>query len=282
MNGRCQQIIAIGGGGFSDSRDPGLDEYLLQQARVPRPTVCFVGAASGDADSYLAKFYAAFSRYECRPCHLPLFRRTPDLSAYVRAQDVIFVGGGNTRSMLAVWREWGLPELLREAYETGTVLAGISAGTICWFEQGVTDSAASEFEPLQCLGLISGSCCPHYDGESERKPAYHRLVSEKKIPPGIAIDDGVAVHFVEGRPWRVVAARPKAGAYRIELTAGAISESALQAERIQLDDRTYGSGLPDRGQSERGSPFLNDTLPRSSLIGAARKQPQGSSLGRHT
>ncbi len=230
MNGRCQQIIALGGGGFSDSRDPGLDEYLLQQARVPRPTVCFVGAASGDADSYLAKFYAAFSRYECRPCHLPLFRRTPDLSAYVRAQDVIFVGGGNTRSMLAVWREWGLPELLREAYETGTVLAGISAGTICWFEQGVTDSAASEFEALQCLGLISGSCCPH----------------------------------------------------RIELTAGVVSESALQAERIQLDDRTYGSGLPDRGHSERGSPFLNDTLPRSSLIGAARKQPQGSSLGRHT
>ncbi len=199
MNGRCQQIIALGGGGFSDSRDPGLDEYLLQQARVPRPTVCFVGAASGDADSYLAKFYAAFSRYECRPCHLPLFRRTPDLSAYVRAQDVIFVGGGNTRSMLAVWREWGLPELLREAYETGTV-----------------------------------------------------------------------------------AARPKASAYRIELTAGVVSESALQAERIQLDDRTYGSGLPDRGHSERGSPFLNDTLPRSSLIGAARKQPQGSSLGRHT
>jgi dipeptidase E len=117
-----------------------LDRYILAQARVPEPAVAFVPTASGDADASIVRFYTAFSGLPCRPSHLALFRRTPDLRSYLLAQDVIYVGGGNTKSMLAVWREWGLLELLREAWASGIVLAGISAGAICWFEQGVTDS----------------------------------------------------------------------------------------------------------------------------------------------
>ena len=131
-----RQIIAIGGGGFaSQPENPALELYLLAQARRRNPSVCFVGTASGDAPTYVAKFYAAFAKLRCRPTHLPLFERTPKLEETILAQDVIYVGGGNTKSMLGVWREWQLPKLLRAAWNQGTVLAGISAGAICWFER---------------------------------------------------------------------------------------------------------------------------------------------------
>ena len=118
--------------------------------------------------------------------------RTPELRDFVLEQDVIYVGGGNTRSMLAVWREWGLPELLREAWQAGSVLAGISAGALCWFEQGVTDSGADALYAIDGLGFLPGSCCPHYDGEADRRPGYRALLESGKIAPGLAIDDEAA------------------------------------------------------------------------------------------
>ena len=240
MGAASGQIIALGGGGFSNDRDPELDRYLLRQARSTRPSIAFIGTASGDSDRYLAKFYAAFARHDCRPSHLGLFGRAPDLGSWVAAQDVIFVGGGNTRSMLAVWREWGLPDLLRAACEAGTVLAGISAGAICWFEQGVTDSEAGSLTALVGLGLVPGSCCPHYDGEPERRPGYHELLASGAIASGIAIDEDVAVHFVAGKPHRVVAARATAGAYRVERVGDSVVESSLAAERVELAGGPYG------------------------------------------
>ena len=209
-----------------------LDRYVLAQARVTEPAIAFVPTASGDADSYIVRFYTAFSGLPCRPSHLALFRRTPDLRAYVLAQDVIYVGGGNTKSMLAVWREWGLPELLREAWTAGIVLAGISAGAICWFEQGVTDSFAGELRALQCLGFLCGSCCPHYDGEAQRRPAYHQLLLHGEITPGFAIDDGAAIHFVNDEVHRVVVSRRGARAYRVEMI-----NSAVHEETLPIDDR---------------------------------------------
>jgi len=228
-----RQIIALGGGGFSEDRDHALDRYLLEQTGAPRPAITFIGTASGDSERYHAKFYAAFARLECRMSHLTLFGRAPDVRKHIAEQDIVFVGGGNTKSMLAVWREWGLPELLREAWQRGTLLCGTSAGAICWFEQGVTDAAAAGLGALDCLGLLPGSCCPHYDGEAERRPAYQRLVSSGEVPPGIAIDDGAAVHFVDDKPWRVVSPRPDASAYRVECAAGTVTETSL-TERLQL------------------------------------------------
>src|SRR6516225_3725051 len=127
-----RQIIALGGGFSMEPDNPVLDLYVLRQARTARPAVTFLGTASGDADSYLVRFYQAFSGYDCRPSHLPLFRRTPKLRDHLLHQDIIYVGGGNTKSLLGIWREWGLPALLREAWQEGIVLAGISAGAICW------------------------------------------------------------------------------------------------------------------------------------------------------
>ncbi len=222
------QIIAMGGGGFSMEPDnPALDRFVLEQTPVSRPRVCFLATASGDASRYLADFYAAFSRLDCRPSHLPLFARTPDLRRTLAEQDVIYVGGGNTRSMLAVWREWGLDELLRERYLAGAILAGISAGAICWFEQGISDSAGAQMMPLDCLGYLPESCCPHFDGEAERRPAYHRLIAKGRVGPGYALDDGAAVHFRNGHLVEAVASRPAARAYQVGSKDGAVQEVVL-------------------------------------------------------
>lgn len=234
MTGQKRQVIALGGGGFSMEPDnPALDLYILSQARTARPAVSFLCTGRGDADAYLVKFYGAFSGYDCCPSHLPFFQRTPRLRDYLLRQDIIYVGGGNTKSMLAVWRDWGLPELLREAWEERAILAGISAGAICWFQQGVTDSYAEKLGVLEGLGLIEGSCCPHYDGEPERRPAYHEFLLKGDILPGVAIDDGAAIHLVAGAIHRVVASRPKASAYRVHVKNGSVQEEPLETDYLR-------------------------------------------------
>ena len=224
-------IVALGGGGFSMEPDnPAIDQFILDLARRKDPSVCFLATASGDAETYIASFHSAFRALPCRPTHLPLFARTPDLESFVLEQDVIYVGGGNTKSMLAVWREWNLPALLRRAWESGTVLAGVSAGAICWFETGVTDSSGRGLFPLSCLGFLPGACCPHYDGETERRPALHRLVEDGAITRALALDDGAAAHFINGALANVVSSRPHARAYRVERVNGHAIETVLNPD----------------------------------------------------
>ena len=225
------QIVAMGGGGFSMEPDnPALDHFVLTLARRENPSVCFLATAAGDAESYIDSFYAAFRKLPCRPTHVPLFARTPDLKTVLLEQDVIYVGGGNTKSMLAVWREWEVPDVLRRAWESGTVLAGVSAGAICWFETGVTDSWGSGLNPLPCLGFLPGACCPHYNGEVERRPAVHRLIEQGTIATALALDDGAAAHFVNGTLANIVSSRPDARAYRVERVDGQVRETVLNPE----------------------------------------------------
>jgi dipeptidase E len=233
MNNRRRQIIAIGGGGFStEPENAALDRYVLAQARRSNPAVCFLATASGDADAYIARFYAAFSRYRCRPSHVGLFARTADLKEVLSAQDVICVGGGNTKSMLAVWREWQLPALLRRAWRSGIVLAGVSAGAICWFEFGVTDSWANRLAGLPCLSFLPGTCCPHYDGEPERRPALQRLVAQRSVPTALALDDGAAAHFVGRKLTLIVSSRPNARGYRVQRSGSLSVETPLPTVRL--------------------------------------------------
>jgi dipeptidase E len=224
-----RQIIAIGGLLAPDTGNFKLDRYIIEASGVPRPRICFVGTASGDDIEYRARFFEMYGRFEARTATLPFFRRTPaDLRAFVADFDVLHVGGGNTRSMLAVWREWGFVDVLREAYERGIVLCGSSAGAICWFEQGVTDSIAGELTSLDCLGFLRGSYCPHYDGEKDRRPTYQRLVGEGRIAGGIACDDGAGAHFIDERLERIVSARPNARGYLVERIGGEVRESVLE------------------------------------------------------
>jgi dipeptidase E len=225
-----RQIIAMGGGGFSMEPDnPALDLYVLAQTRKRNPSICFLATATGDADGYIEKFYAAFRAHRCRPSHVPLFRRTPDLKQALLTQDVIYVGGGNTKSMLATWREWDLPRILRRAWSGGTVLAGISAGAICWFKTGVTDSWGDRLTGLPCLGLLPGTGCPHFDGEPERRPAVHRLVAAGAVSKTLALDDGAAAHFVGRRLSGIVSSRPHARGYEVRRRGARAVETVLPA-----------------------------------------------------
>jgi dipeptidase E len=229
-----RQIIAMGGGALPlDLDNLLLVQYFLRQTRKKKPKVCFIGAASGDAEAYRLRFYAGFGRFGCILTHLPLFARTPrDLESFVLEQNAIFVGGGNTRSMLAVWRDWGLDAHLRAAWERGVVLGGASAGAICWFEQGLTDSIAGPLTSLDCLGWLPGSCCPHYDSEPLRRPTYRRLVARGAIGDGVAADDGVALHYVDGKLVRAVASRRRAKAWRVRKSGPRAVEKALRTRYL--------------------------------------------------
>ena len=229
-----RHILAIGGL-IPEANNASIVDYCLKLTDKEKPSLGFIGTASGDAVLYRGRFEALAAELDCDASTLPFFARTPDVAEWVTAQDVILVGGGNTKSMLAVWREWGLTERLREAWESGTVLTGWSAGAICWFEQGVTDSFADRLDALDCLGFLPGSCCPHYSGEVDRRPAYESLVKDGLILQGIALDDGAGVHFVNDQPQAVVATTANANAYSVSRTGDdAMQESPLDLERVEL------------------------------------------------
>ncbi len=228
----AKHIIALGGGGFSMEPDnPALDRYILRQARNETPNVCFVPTASGDSDDYIQRFYASFKQHACTPTHLSFFRDPPsDLRGFIMQQDVIYVGGGNTRNMLLIWRDRGMDVVLREALDAGIVLTGVSAGSICWFKQGVTDSNkpkdSDELSAMPCLGFLPHSNCPHYDGEANRRPEYHRLQKHGEISEGWAADDGVGLHYIDGELHNVVSSRPHASAYWVHHDGSCVQEEA--------------------------------------------------------
>jgi dipeptidase E len=224
-----RQIIAMGGGGFSMEPDNlALDRYVLAQAPKTNPKICFLPTASGDAESYILNFYKAFTTLNCTPSFLSLFQLpTADLEGFILEKDILYVGGGNTRSMLALWREWGLDKILFKAYQAGVILAGVSAGANCWFEDCITDSLPGELQALACLGYLKGSFSPHYDAQPKRRPAYQRMIQEGLLRGGLAADDGAAVHFIDEQLIYQVCSRPNAKAYRVQRTPEGIREEAL-------------------------------------------------------
>jgi len=213
-----------------EPENPLLDDYLLGLAGAAEPRVCFVPTASGDAEGYLERFYGAFADKPCEAAHLSLFGRSvDDLAGFLRTQHIIYVGGGNTVNMLAVWRAHGLDAALREAWQAGVILAGVSAGAVCWFDAGVTDSFGPTLAPMRGLGFLPGSMVPHYDSEAARRPRFHELCASGAIPGGIAADDGVALRFEGTDLAEIVSSRPGAAAYRVEVFRGSTVETRLPA-----------------------------------------------------
>jgi dipeptidase E len=223
-------IVAMGGipWGDDDQRRR-LEDYFLGFARNrERPRVLFVPtAAADDAESTLNIHVQLSDRAQVS--YLPFFPwPPPDLRTLTLEQDVIYVSGGSTANALAIWRVHGFDAVLREAWEAGIVLTGWSAGMICWFEAGVTDSFGPQLEGMRDgLGFLRGSACPHYDGEERRRPVYTQLVSGD-FPGGIAADDGVGVHFRDTGPAEVVTVRAGATAYLVD--AG--GETPLEARLL--------------------------------------------------
>lgn len=231
-----RQIIALGGGGFSDEPDnPLLDDYILAQSPRANPKICFIGTASGDSEAYIQNFYKSYESKACIPSNLALFYgHTDKIEEFILDQDILFVGGGNTRNMLVLWKEWALDKIIRKAYENGTILSGVSAGSICWFEQGLTDSIPNQLNTLNCLGFLKGSNCPHFDGEPERQPVYREEIRSGNMKAGIACDDGVALHFVDEELQRIVSSRENKRAIRMEMQ-DSLTENLLEPEFLALN-----------------------------------------------
>jgi dipeptidase E len=209
-----RQIVGLGGGGDTQEQTMRLYEYVLGLTGKERPRMLYVPTAVAEDAAGIVMFYERF-RGRIEASHLRTFPWPPaNLRELILGQDAICVSGGNTANMLAIWRVHGIDELLREAWENGVVLWGASAGMICWFEAGVTDSFGPDLAGTDCLGFLPGSACPHYDGEERRRPRYRELL-DGGFPEGVAADDGVGIHYVGTQVAEVVTCRPGAAAYRV-------------------------------------------------------------------
>ena len=233
MSDSLGQIIAIGGGGFGRSiHNTKIDQYIINQSSSEKPNVCFIPTASAEDKAYTVNFYAVYSKLNCNPTHINFFQRTPRLDSLINKQDIIFVGGGNTKSMLAVWREWKLDKLLLKAYNRGAILCGVSAGAICWFRQGITDSWASNLNVMDCLDFLPECCCPHYDGEADRRPSVHDMIKNNKFSSCLAVEDGAAIHYKNGKLLTSVSFYKDKKSYLVKNTSSGIVEEELPS--IQL------------------------------------------------
>jgi len=229
METAARQIVAFGGGGFSmESGNPLLDDYVLGLTGASRPRVCFLPSASGDADHYIVRFYRAFPAGRCEASHISLFRREQgpaDLRAHLLSQDLIYVGGGSVLSLLGVWGAHGIDEILREAWEAGVILCGLSAGSLCWFAEAVTGFHGAP-RRVEGLGLLPFSNCVHYEAGSSRRRAYADFLRDG-MRPGYAAEDGAALHFVGEELSRIVASRPNARGYRLDLVGDRVVEMRI-------------------------------------------------------
>ncbi len=227
-------IIAIGGGGFGRNANHNIiEKYILSQSDKKKPNILFIPTASAEDKSYIVNFYSCFSKLNCVPSHLTFFQRTPRLDSLISKADIIYVGGGNTKSMLSVWREWKLDKLLSKAYKNGKILSGVSAGAICWFEQGITDSWASNLNAMECLNFVNGMACPHYQEEKDRRPSVHQLLKNGKAISGYAIDGGAAVHFKKGEYFKSLQFYPDSFVYKVSCNNGIVKERKFEVEILQ-------------------------------------------------
>ena len=230
---KSKNIIAIGGGSFGANPGQGIiEKYILKQTNKKSPKICFIPTATGDNEAYKVNFYSTFTNLDCRPSHLDFFKRTPNLKDLILNQDAIFVGGGNTKSMLAVWKEWGLDKLLKKAYNNGVIMSGVSAGAICWFQNGITDSWASSLKVMPCLNFMKGTCCPHYDEEPERRPAVKKLLLKNTIRNVFAIDGGAALHIKDEKIFKSIVFRKEKSSYLVSHERNEIIEKSFKKIKL--------------------------------------------------
>ena len=229
-----KQIIAIGGGGFG--RNPGdgvIEQYILDQTGKEKPNICFIPTATGDNEAYKVNYYSTFSKLDCNPIHLDFFKRTPDLEQLIPQQDAIFVGGGNTKSMLAVWKDWNLDKLLKEAYQKGVVMSGVSAGANCWFERAVVDSWEEDLRVIDCMGFIKGICCPHYDEEPQRRPAVKTFLEDGIIDSCYSVEGNCALHIKNDDEYLSVDFGKEKNAYIVSIDDGKVKEAPFNRLSIR-------------------------------------------------
>lgn len=225
----------MGGGGFTmEPSNPLLDDFVLSLARADEPRILFLPTASGDTSAQINAFKARFHGRLCVHEHVSLFRLRESrrsLQETIAHQHVIYVGGGSMRNLLALWRAHEVDDMLLRAWRSGTVLAGLSAGAMCWFQGGVTRSSGPP-EVIEGLGILPGSLTVHADGEPERLPVWLSAVRTGELPAGWALDDGVGMLMQGESPVRIVSSRPGAGAERADAVAGELVRRRIQPELL--------------------------------------------------
>ncbi|MDA9678673.1 Type 1 glutamine amidotransferase-like domain-containing protein [Candidatus Pelagibacter sp.] len=212
MNNIEKKIIAIGGGGFTHQLDQSLDQFVIDKLKKTNNKIGFLATASKDDEKKISLFYKRFENTEFELSHFNLTTNINGFSEWIMSKDLVYIGGGNTVFMLEIWRKNKLEHIFKEAYEKGIILSGISAGAVCWFDWILSDAVGPGFNPLRGINLISGSCTPH-SSNIERINQFESDIKNNKLPQGIAIDDGVAVVFVDGKPTEVYSSRKNHTAY---------------------------------------------------------------------
>ena len=210
-----KKIIAIGGGGFTHQADESLDQFVVDQSKKINNKIGFLATASNDDKKKISLFYNRFENTESELSHFNLTSDVNGFSEWILNKDIVYIGGGNTKFMLEIWKNNMLENIFKKAYESGIILSGVSAGAVCWFEWILSDSVSPGFKPLKGINLISGSCTPH-SSNIERINQFQQDIKNGKLPHGIAIDDGVAVVFIDGKPTEVYSARNNHEAYFLD------------------------------------------------------------------
>lgn len=229
---RATRKILIAGGGFRTE----FIRYMAELTGKPRPRMCYLPTASADSPSGIIRWYES-----CAPLDVVPFVQESFISSYSQdlgwdevllSMDAIVVSGGNTLNQQAIWKVQGIDQVLRQAWDRGIVLGGASAGSLCWFEEGTTDSRPKEVTKIECLGFLEGSHSPHYDGEAVRRPTYHRLIASGELKPGYACDNDAGIYFEDNEVKRVVSTRDDAKVYYVSVVNGQVVEEVLEPERI--------------------------------------------------
>ena len=215
MNNIEKKIIAIGGGGFTHQLDESLDQFVIDQLKKTNIKIGFLPTASKDDEKKISLFYKRFENTKFELSHFNLTSNIDGFSKWLLSKDIIYIGGGNTVFMLEIWKKNKLEHVFKDAYERGIILSGISAGAVCWFDWILSDSVGPGFNPIRGINLISGSCTPH-SSNIERMKQFESDIKNNKLPNGIAIDDGVAVLFIDGKPTEVYSSRKNHTAYFLD------------------------------------------------------------------
>lgn len=225
-----RQIFACGGGFLVDPwQPPLLQKYLLGLTPAPSPKVCFLGAAVGEEPSAFEAFNRSMEQHDCRLYHFNIFQPTTlDFVDYLMGMDIVYVNGGATKNLIALWKAWNFDAALATAWQNGVVMSGTSAGMICWYQSGLTDSYPPELMPVKAMGLIKGSACPHYDQRFDRPSKFRQFIASGDLDgPGLALDQHTAVHYLGDQLHEIVSDKKTAGAHMLTRTASGFDEKPL-------------------------------------------------------
>ena len=229
---RATRKILIAGGGFGTD----FIRYMASLTGKERPRLCYLPTASADSDSGAVRWFQNCAELDVVPfvqdSFISSYRMDESWEEVFLSMDGIVVSGGNTLNQQAIWKAQGIDEVLREAWDRGIVLGGASAGSLCWFEEGTTDSRPKELTKIECLGFLEGSHSPHYDGEAQRRPTYHRLIRTGVLKPGYACDNNAGIYFEDNQVAQAVRTRGEANSYYVDLVGGQVVETRLESETI--------------------------------------------------